>query len=155
MRVESKQKCHFCVSIGIPESFAEAVTQRDPTSYVFPPCVPPGPRGQVKGGAVAQRGQSCKAAEFIATGSTPHRTAATTLNQHPPSSCRSDLHWHPLTWKISGESETPGTALAPLLRLQTAEILSQLQDYYLVLRAGECCGCVFMPARPPCRRRED
>lgn len=32
----------------------------------------------------------------------------------------------------------------PSLRLQTAEILSQLQDYYLVVRAGEHCGSVFM-----------
>lgn len=42
-----------------------------------------------------------------------------------------------------------------LLCLQTAEILSQLQDYYLVVVAGEHCGSVFMPARPPCWKRKN
>lgn len=43
----------------------------------------------------------------------------------------------------------------PLLCLQTSEILSQLQDYYLVVVAGEHCGSVFMPARAPCWKRKN
>ncbi len=43
----------------------------------------------------------------------------------------------------------------PLLRLQTAEILSQLQDYYLVVVAGEHCGSVVIPARAPCCMRKN
>lgn len=43
----------------------------------------------------------------------------------------------------------------PLLRLQTAEILSQLQDYYLVVVAGEHCGSAVMSARDPCWKRKN
>lgn len=57
------------------------------------------------------------------------------------------IHW-PGKYLASPSHLGSGRA-GPFPRLQTAEILSQLQDYYLVAAAGARRGSVFMPAWAP------
>lgn len=124
--------------------------------YVRQRCRRLQPSGQVKGCVVAQGWQSSKAPSSeewaFPSPHSSHYSKSPTLLPPPPFSLTSaSIHW-------------PGKCLVspshrerrwPLIRLQTAEILSQLQDYYLVVVAGEHCGSVVLPARAPCWNRKN
>lgn len=92
------------------------------------------PRGRLRAVLLHKAGGAAKL-PAPRSGLSPQRTAAITLN-HPPPLTSANIHW-PGKYLVSPSHRERRW---PLPRLQTAEILSQLQDYYLVVVAGEHCG---------------
>lgn len=110
------------------------------------------PTGQVKGWAAAQGWQSSEGRALPPPHSSHYAKSPSLLHPPPPFSLTSaSIHW-PGKYLVSPSHQERRW---PLLRLQTAEILSQLQDYYLLLVAGEHCGSVVMPASAPCSMRKN